>query len=156
VAKRIIEEDIAPRFKQGDFSGGVEAGVSRMMRLIEGEPLPPVQARTSHDRGNMDQLVLFLFAGVIVGKMLGAIVGNGAGSTLAALGAGALSWLVSGVILFGVIVAVIVLFMTLAGGRGGGHWGSGGFGGGSWGGGGGGGWSGGGGGFGGGGSSGSW
>jgi uncharacterized protein len=73
---------------------------------------------------------------------------------VAAVGTGALAWLVSGVFFFGIIAAILVLFMTLAGGRGGGHWGSGGFGGGSWGGGGG--WSGGGGGFGGGGSSGSW
>lgn len=159
VAKRIIEEDIVPRFKQGDFSGGVEAGVTRMMRLVEGEPLPPPQATSGVEADNMDKLVLFLFAGIIGGKILGAILGKGLGSSMAAVGTGALAWMVSGVFFFGIIAAILVLFMTLAGGRGGGHWGSGGFGGGSWGGGGfggGGGWSGGGGGFGGGGSSGSW
>lgn len=155
VTKRIIEEDIVPRFRQGDFSGGVEAGVSRMMRLIEGEPLPPPKP-ASRGGDNMDQLVLFLFAGIIGGKILGAVLGKGLGSSVAAAGTGALAWLFSGVFFFGVTAAVIVLFMTLAGGRGGGHWGSGGFGGGSWGGGGGGGWSGGGGGFGGGGASGRW
>lgn len=154
IAKRIIEEDIVPRFKQGDFSGGVEAGVSRMMRLIEGEPLPPPQASATVEADNMDKLVLFLFAGIIGGKILGAVLGKGLGSSVAAVGTGALAWMVSGVFFFGIIAAILVLFMTLAGGRGGGHWGSGGFGGGSWGGGGG--WSGGGGGFGGGGSSGSW
>lgn len=154
VAKRIIEEDIVPRFKQGDFSGGVEAGVSRMMRLVEGEPLPPPRASATVEADSMDKLVLFLFAGIIGGKILGAVLGKGLGSSVAAVGTGALAWLVSGVFFFGIIAAILVLFMTLAGGRGGGHWGSGGFGGGSWGGGGG--WSGGGGGFGGGGSSGSW
>jgi len=39
--KRIVEEDITPRFKQGDFYGGIHAGVDRIMRTIEGEPLPP-------------------------------------------------------------------------------------------------------------------
>ncbi len=39
-AKRIIEEDIAPRFKQGDFYGGIRVGLDRVMRVIEGEPLP--------------------------------------------------------------------------------------------------------------------
>ena len=154
VTKRIIEEDIVPRFKQGDFSGGVEAGVARMMRLIEGEPLPPAQVSPQGGMGSMDQLMLFLIVGVIVGKILGAALGKGLGSSVAAIGAGALAWMVSGVFFFGIIAAIVVLFMTLAGGRGVGHWGSGGFGGGSWGGGGG--WSGGGGGFGGGGSSGSW
>jgi uncharacterized protein len=156
VTKRIIEEDIVPRFRQGDFSGGVEAGVSRMMRLIEGEPLPPSRASPGADLGGMDKLFLFLIVGVIAGKILGLIIGKGAGSSVAALGAGSLAWLVSGMFIAGLVVAFIVLVMALASGRGGGgHWSSGGFGGGSWGGGGGG-WSGGGGGFGGGGSSGSW
>lgn len=39
-AKRIIEHAIAPRFKQGDFAGGLEAGVSAVMALISGEGLP--------------------------------------------------------------------------------------------------------------------
>lgn len=155
ITKRIIEEDIVPRFKQGDFSGGVEAGVSRMMRLIEGEPLPPPKPSSGGGADNMNQLVLFLFAGILGGKILGAVLGKGIGSSVAAVGTGALAWLVSGALLFGMIAAILVLFMTLTGGRGGGHWGSGGFGGGSWGGGGGG-WSGGGGGFGGGGASGRW
>ncbi len=154
VAKRIIEEDIVPRFKQGDFSGGVEAGVSRMMRLVEGEPLPPPRAASAIEADGMDQLVLFLFAGIIGGRILGAVLGKGIGSSVAAVGTGALAWMVSGLFFFGIIAAILVLFMTLAGGRGGGHWGSGGFGGGSWGGGGG--FSGGGGGFGGGGASGRW
>ena len=33
-AKRIISEDIAPRFKQGEFYGGITAGVERMLSLI--------------------------------------------------------------------------------------------------------------------------
>src|SRR5688572_30459315 len=43
--KRIIEEHVIPRFKQGDFHGGIEAGVSRMMSVIEGEALPPPAER---------------------------------------------------------------------------------------------------------------
>ncbi len=154
IAKRIIEEDIVPRFRQGDFSGGVEAGVSRMMRLIEGEPLPPPRASPAIKADSMDQLVIFLFAGIVGGKILGAILGKGLGSSVAAAGTGALVWMVSSVFFFGIIAAIFVLIMSLAGGRGGGHWGSGGFGGGSWGGGGG--FSGGGGDFGGGGASGRW
>ena len=44
-AKRIIAEDITPRFKQGDFYGGISAGVERMIKVIDGEPLPPPKAR---------------------------------------------------------------------------------------------------------------
>ena len=38
--KRIIDEDITPKFKAGDFAGGVSAGVDRMIRVIDGEKLP--------------------------------------------------------------------------------------------------------------------
>ena len=34
VAKRVIEDDIVPRFKQGDFYGGIRAGMDRLMRLV--------------------------------------------------------------------------------------------------------------------------
>src|SRR6476660_8650485 len=39
-SKRIIDEDITPKFKSGDFAGGITAGVNRMIRVINGEKLP--------------------------------------------------------------------------------------------------------------------
>ena len=42
---RIINETIVPLFKQGDFYGGINAGVDQMLRVVDGEPLPePDQA----------------------------------------------------------------------------------------------------------------
>ena len=38
--KRIIDEEITPKFKSGDFAGGVSAGVNKMIRIIDGEKLP--------------------------------------------------------------------------------------------------------------------
>ena len=155
--KRIIEEDITPRFRQGDFSGGVEAGVSRMMRLVEGEPLPPPQAASRRlDNGLMDASVLAIMGGIFGGSLLGKLLGKGWGSFLGALVAGGIAWLISSLFFAGLIVFVIVLFVVFASRGGGGGWSSGGGygGGGGWSGGGG--FGGGGGGFGGGGSSGSW
>jgi uncharacterized protein len=42
-ASRIIREQITPRFRNGDFSGGVEAGVNALAGLVQGEALPPVE-----------------------------------------------------------------------------------------------------------------
>ena len=39
-SKRIIDEIITPKFKAGDFAGGISAGVDRIIRVIDGEPLP--------------------------------------------------------------------------------------------------------------------
>src|SRR4029453_7096223 len=36
-AKRIIDGEIVPRFRSGDYPGGVEAGVNAMMAAIKGE-----------------------------------------------------------------------------------------------------------------------
>ena len=40
-ARRIIDEIITPRFRSGDFAGGISAGVDRIIGVIDGEPLPP-------------------------------------------------------------------------------------------------------------------
>lgn len=43
-AKRIIAEVIAPSFKQGDFAGGINAGVDSLLKVVNGEALPAPQA----------------------------------------------------------------------------------------------------------------
>lgn len=45
IANRIIQQIIVPRFKDGDFPGGIEAGVDAMMRAAKGEVLPEAQRR---------------------------------------------------------------------------------------------------------------
>ena len=44
VARRVIDERITPRFRDGDFYGGVRDGVDQLIRLAEGEKLPPPKA----------------------------------------------------------------------------------------------------------------
>jgi uncharacterized protein len=39
IAKRVIDESIGPLFKQGDFAGGLTAGVKRLAGLIEGRTM---------------------------------------------------------------------------------------------------------------------
>ena len=41
IAKRVIAETITPYFRQGDIPGGIEAGMQQLMRVVDGEPLPP-------------------------------------------------------------------------------------------------------------------
>lgn len=172
IAKRIVAEVIAPRFREGDFNGGITAGVDRILRTIEGEPLPPPPARTQPGGGNVDWLHLLLLGAIVAyaaGNMLNAIFGRVAGSGMVGAGAGALGYVLSGLGAAVGIGLVAFLISLLAGafrgsglsGRGGGPWVGGWGSGGSWGSGGGwssggGGWSGGGGDFGGGGASGSW
>lgn len=154
IAKRVIAETITPYFRNGDFFGGIDAGVAQLMRLIEGEALPSPRA-AQEDAGEAS-LVLIIVGGLVAGWLLSLLMSRPAAGGLAALGSGAVGALLLGLtpVLFFIVVFV---FAGVAGGfRHGGGWSSGG---GSWGGGGGfggGSWGGGGGGFGGGGASGSW
>jgi uncharacterized protein len=173
IGKRIIEDDIVPRFKEGDFYGGIRAGVDRVMRVVEGEKLPPPIARTHPAAEGFDLggwLVPLFFLVLIGGTVLRAIFGRTLGSGIVAAVAGIAGWALIGSLVAALVVGVLAFVFALMGGLGGargwssgghrGGWGGGGFGGGSWGGGGfgggGGGFSGGGGSSGGGGASGSW
>src|SRR5262249_10361345 len=51
-ARRIIDEVIAPRFKTGDFAGGVAAGITRIIGVVDGEPLPRPAPEASHEQDN--------------------------------------------------------------------------------------------------------
>ena len=153
IAKRIISETISPKFKTGDFYGGIDAGVLQLISLIEGEALPVPEA--PKQRGSTDAFLPLLIGGVIVGFILSLFLGRPLGGGVAAVGTGVIGWLMMGAGVFALLIAGLVFFGVLTGNRRGGWSSGGGFGGGGWGGGGG--FGGGGGGsFGGGGASGSW
>ena len=162
VAKRIVAEVIGPRFKEGDFHGGLKAGVAKLQAVIGGEALPPPKSVSRSDSASMDLETLFI-VGMVIATMLGAVMnrwfGRLGGSTVTSGVVGGLAWLVTGSVLAAIIGAILVFIFALAfasSGRGGG-WSSGGWGGGGWSGGSSdGGFSGGGGDFGGGGASGDW
>lgn len=162
-AKRIISEVISPRFRRGDFAGGIDAGVDAMIQVIRGEALPTPHPEGGRRADGEDRFETLLFIGFIlvfvVGGILRAILGRFLAAGVVGVSAGVIaSLLVSSIliaIVLGIVAAVISLFLGMAGGSG---WSSGGI---SWGRGGGsggisGGFFGGGGGFGGGGASGDW
>jgi uncharacterized protein len=175
-ANRIIDEDIVPHLRNGDFHGGIVAGVDRLLRVIEGEPLPEARRSSPADAvPGLFTLLPFLFIFALVGGTIFRRMFGRVGGALATGGlVGFLTWLLVGVLGMAVLAGFLAFVFALTGGGGGGGpttgrngwysrrhgsgWGyPGGFGGWSGGGGGfGGGWSGGGGGFGGGGASGSW
>jgi uncharacterized protein len=177
MSNRIISETIAPAFREGNFYGGIDAGLDQMMKLISGEPLPPPEHSWQSGGHHSGTSILpeLLFAVLIGSVVMRAIFGRTVGSILTGVGAGALVWIAGYAValagLAGIGAFLITMLMGLAragsgwsnyprsGGYGGG-WGGfgGGYGGGGFGGGGGGGggFGGGGGGFGGGGASGGW
>jgi len=163
LAKRIIDEEIVPRFKQGDFHGGIDAGTDRIAKLIGGEIMPPArqaQPPKGNSRNFTDLLFYGFIATIILGGVLRSVFGRFLGSGIIGVTAGVVAYVLTGIVA-AAIVAVVAFLITLVNSAGAGHgrgWYSGGgwsSGGGSWSSGGGG-FSGGGGSSGGGGASGSW
>lgn len=152
--RRVIDDEMIPRFRKNDFVGGIDAGLDQIMRAAGTEPPPlgnvATQKRDQFTGEDVDKIldkyaipaVLLLFFSGIVKALLGAFLGSG---LIGAIAAGVAWWLGASM---GVAagVGVLAFFLSLFGisilGRGGGL--------------GGGGISGGGGGFGGGGAGGRW
>jgi len=156
-AKRIVSDIIAPRFRDGDFYGGVNAGVDAMMRVIDGEPLPAPDRRAAAGGGAGQALPILLVLALVAGGLLRAMLGRFVGGAVTGGLVGALAWLLVGTMALALFAGVVAfVFTLLGGGRGYGYYGGfpGGFGGGGFTSGGG--FSGGGGSFGGGGASGRW
>ena len=175
VANRVIQEYLVPKFRAGDFAGGITDATSVLVKLIDGEALPaPVSThRGSPGGGRGGGWFFALFAAFIVATIVRGMFGRapaGLRGLFTGGSAAGVALLLSSLIPAG-IAGVFGLLYGLASvstrggyarhrdwggwGGGGGGWGGGGFGGGG-GGFGGGGWGGGGGMSGGGGASGSW
>jgi len=152
VAKRVIAETITPHFKEGDYVGGINAGVEQLMTVIEGEALP-APSENSGERLGEGAFMFILMGGLIAGFVLSVMMGRVMGGMLAGLGSGMVAALVLGLAFStALFVGLMVFFIVGVRSMGGRGWSGGGFGSGS----GGGSWGGGGGRFGGGGASGSW
>lgn len=176
LAKRIIDETLTPRFKQGDYAGGIDAGLTRIMGLIRGEALPEPRHTSGKNAAGFDwmELGIFLFVAVpVIGAVARSVLGNRLGALATGGVAGGIAMLLTASLLIAGLAGVAAMIFTLVqntpglrnnglqrGGRnggwghgggfgGGGRGGGGGFGGGGFG-------SGGGGDFGGGGASGDW
>jgi uncharacterized protein len=119
--KRIIDEDITPKFKTGDFAGGVSAGVERMVRVAEGEKLPEPEPPHWQSPGllnNIDPFNPFVLAFVfIVGGALRTALGRLVGSAATGGFVGVLAWLFVGSLgaaaAIGVLAFLISAFIDL-------------------------------------------
>lgn len=131
-AKRIISELIAPRFKQGDFYGGIDAGIDAMIKVVSGEVLPvpggqgsrPVD--TDADRFETGLLAAFVLV-FLVGGVLRAIFGRFLAAGMVGVAASVIASLLISSLLVAVILGIVAgVVSLLLGMRGGVGWSSGG------------------------------
>ena len=148
MARRILDGAVTPAFRNGDYAGGIEAGVDQILARIRGEDLPlPTAAPASGGRSDaydgIEVLIFLVFAIPMASTLLRSAFGNKLGTLLTGVGAAGLAWVLTAVVwvaigagLLGMLAALFLQFLpapTSGGGSGRsgrGGWGGGGFGGG--------------------------
>jgi uncharacterized protein len=129
-AGHIIADTITPRFKLGDYDGGVEAGVDQILAVVSGESLPEPDKKWESHGGLSNALPLLLLVAVVASGILRGLFGRLLGSLLTGGVVGGAAWVLSHVLLVGVGAGVVgFLFATLWGSSrgwsaGGGGWSS--------------------------------
>ncbi|MHB8983561.1 TPM domain-containing protein, partial [Thiobacillus sp.] len=123
IARRVIAETITPRFQAGDFYGGIVAGVEQVMRLVEGEALPPSERKSAAE--GEASFVLLVVGGMAAGWLLSLLMSRPAAGGVAALGSGAVGAMLLGMTPMLLLIALFV-FAGVATGfwHGGGGWAS--------------------------------
>jgi uncharacterized protein len=108
-AQRIIDEVITPKFKSGDFAGGISSGIDRIIGVVDGEPLPAPAAQSQGFRGQDRYDILFnpliLFGVFAVGGVLRTLLGRLIGSVAIGGVFGLVAWLAVGSLMFSAIAA---------------------------------------------------
>jgi uncharacterized protein len=119
-ARRIIDEVITPKFRTGDFAGGIAAGLTRIIGAIEGEPLPAPAPEASNGE-DLDWLFyfinpVFLLVYLAVGGVLRLMLGGFAGSIVTGALVGAFAWYLLGSVGAAVLLGIAVFLFTLLAG----------------------------------------
>ncbi|MCK1642282.1 TPM domain-containing protein [Bradyrhizobium sp. 157] len=114
--RRIIDEDITPKFKSGDFAGGVSAGVNRMIAVANGEKLPEPEPPHWQSPGLSNYvdpfnpiILVFVF---IVGGVLRAVLGRFIGAAATGGIVGIFGWFVAGSLAAAILIGLIAFVVS--------------------------------------------
>lgn len=117
-ARQIIDDAITPRFRQGDFAGGLLDAVDRIDSLLAGEKLAE-PAQEAHPTGiDWMDWGIFLFITIpILAPLARRMLGPGAGALATGAAVGALAWIVSASLLIALLATFVGAVLALFAGR---------------------------------------
>lgn len=115
-SKRIISDILTPKFRQGDFHGGISLAVESMIKVVQGEPLPAPKRRDVDGEWGFSLFPAMIFFALIVGGILRGLFGRLPAATLTGFILAIGMWLLAGVIFTSLVAGVIGFLFTLGGG----------------------------------------
>lgn len=119
-ARRIIDEAIAPHFKEGRYAKGIDAGLDQLFARIRGEALlTPATSNSkpsSHDPGfDWVDLGIFLFFAVPIGSAIArAAMGRAMGTLATGAATGFLAYFITASLGVAVVAALLSMIWGLA------------------------------------------
>lgn len=115
MAKRIIDDIMAPAFRQGQFAQGLSDAALAMGQLISGEGLPPPRAPRVHEpKGFEPELWLgALFFVFVLARVLNGMLGHKLAALAAPVAGAAVAWWMTGLWVVAVIAAVVALIAAM-------------------------------------------
>ena len=115
LAKRIIDEQIVPAFRQGDYAGGLRHALLQLQAHISGEALPaPSNQRLQVDDFDIVEAAMLLLVAVpLVTNVLRQLLGQRVGSLVGAGAAGFLVWQITGRAWMALLAALIGFFIGM-------------------------------------------
>ncbi len=117
-AARIVDQQMKPAFRSGDFAGGLDAAADALIARIEGEALPVPTPQGRHQKDELldvdwEDLAVFLFFGVLVGgPVLRGLLGNKLGPLATGGLAGVAVFIVTTSLVVAALAAVAALLFT--------------------------------------------
>lgn len=109
IAKRVLAETIKPHFKTNDYAGGIDAGVTQIIGLIEGESLPAPSATSIEAEDGFDTfLIILFFCCIIIDILFSALFGSGIGGVLAGISIAGISAITASFLALNMWISVII------------------------------------------------
>lgn len=117
-ASQIIDRDMTPAFKRGDYAGGIKLAIDALSRRIEGEQLPtPLDTSWQAQADYKEYLLIAGLLGLIlVSEVLRILLGRGLGAAFSGVAAVMLAYLFSASALVALGVGFVTMVWTLMGG----------------------------------------
>ncbi len=117
-AKRIIDGQITPAFRAGNYAIGLNAAVDQLAALIRGEALPGPDQPAAGGGSDGQAWVLMFFAFCLLAPFVVRLFGRKLGSLLASTGIAALGWWLTASVLVSAGGGLVTLLFVWIFGRG--------------------------------------